>query len=325
MKFSTIGTSWITEMFIRAAKEQGELQLVSIYSRTEEAAERFATKNGALNWYTDLDDILHDESDFVYVASPNILHFEHVLTCIQHGKHVFSEKPMAYTEKQVQIIKEKANEHNVFVFEGYRHLYSPNYQILERNLDRVGKIRSVFMQYIQYSSKYDSFKEGNTPNVFSGKYAGGALMDLGVYPLSMTIDLFGTPAEVHYFPVRLSNGIDGSGTLVLTYQDFNVTIMCSKIAQGTVPSEFHGEDGTLTVDHISPINEITFFNRFTKDKEQLAVSQLGLDMVYEINAFIQMVENNDRTSFEKWMDRSKNVAKWTEKVRKDNQIVFPGE
>src|SRR5699024_12260830 len=74
------------------------------------------------------------------------------------------------------------------------------------------------------------------------------------------------PRDIDYHPVLLDNGVDGSGTLVLTYRDFNVTILCSKIAQATIPSEIHGEDGTLTIDHIAPIQKLSFYNRKKKDR-----------------------------------------------------------
>src|SRR5699024_12514399 len=105
----------------------------------------------------------------------------------------------------------------------------------------VGKVRIAFFQYIQYSSRYDAYKEGQSPNVFSKKFAGGVLMDLGVYPLSMAIDLFGEPNGIDYFPVYLSNGIDGSGTLVLSYPEHVVSILCYKVDHGTFFSIINSE------------------------------------------------------------------------------------
>ncbi|MEN2768768.1 Gfo/Idh/MocA family protein [Ornithinibacillus xuwenensis] len=325
LKYSVIGTSWITEMFINAAKKSKEAELLSIYSRREESARAFAAKNGAVKGYTNLDEMLADDSDFIYIASPNNLHFEHVMKCIDHHKHVFCEKPMAFTEFQVQEIYRAANEKNVFVFEGYRHLYSPNYRKLQASLKEVGKIRSVLFPYLQYSSRYDQFKDGSIPNVFSKDFAGGVLMDLGVYPLSMTIDLFGNPNDLDYIPLLLPNGVDGNGTLVLRYDEFTVTILISKITDSKLTAEIQGEDGVLTINHIAPITNMTLTTRKQKEVTELAGPQEELDMVYEIQAFSEMVKTNDRASFEKWMMRSAQVAKCLEKARHQNNILFPGE
>lgn len=325
MKYSTIGTSWITEMFIDAAKQTGKAELISIYSRTAETAEAFAKKNGATHWFTDLDDMLDDTSEFVYIASPNMMHYEHIVKVIKKGKHVFCEKPLVYKEEQWKAIFELAKKHQVFIFEGFRHLFSPNYKKLKAQLTEIGTIRTAIMHYVQYSSRYDIFKEGEIPNVFSEKFAGGVLMDLGVYPLSMALDLFGEPVDADYFPVKLSNGIDGSGTLVLTYEDKVITIITSKIGHALIPSEIHGENGTLTIDHVAPISSLKHYDRLTDRSIELAEPQHEIDMVYQVEAFVKMVKENDKKSYENWMERSRQVAKWTEKVRHKNGILFPGE
>ncbi|RDW17118.1 gfo/Idh/MocA family oxidoreductase [Oceanobacillus arenosus] len=326
MKFSTIGTSWITEAFINATTHFKEVELASVYSRTEEMARSFATKHGAKEWFTNIEEMLQTEIDFVYIASPNSMHYEHILTCIDHHKHVFCEKPLVLNEQQWQVIHERAKQSDIYVFEGYRHLFSPNYKLLKKSLLEVGQVRSVMFQYIQYSSKYDAFKNGNIANVFMKEFAGGALMDLGVYPLSMAIDLFGEPNDTTYFPVLLENGIDGSGTLVLTYDAFNVTILCSKIAQANMPSEIQGEDGTITVDHIAPIRQLAVYNRKTKENVNVAEEQLDLDMVYEVEVFLEMMNEGNIADHERWLERSRQVAKSLEIARKkQGSLLFPGE
>ncbi|WP_077319456.1 Gfo/Idh/MocA family protein [Virgibacillus proomii] len=326
MKFSTIGTSWITEAFIEAATLSEVAQLDSVYSRRQETAQDFAQKHGGKTAYTDIQQMLEEaNSDFVYVASPNILHPEHIKLCIQNGKHVFCEKPMVYTEKQWEEISQLAQKNHVFVFEGFRHLFSPNYYTLKEQTANIGKIRSAMLQYAKYSSRYDKYKEGKEPNVFSPNFAGGALMDLGVYPLSMAIDLFGAPKESRYFPVLLSNGIDGSGTIILTYDDFMVTILCSKITSAFLPSEIHGEDGTLIMDEIAPISELQLYNRKTDKTSQLGQKQFEADMVYEIKAFVQMVQEQNWDQHDANLERSRLVVRLTEKMRKENGLRFPGE
>lgn len=326
MKFSTIGTSWITESFIAAAKQSGSAELHAVYSRTEESAKAFAEKNGAKQWFSNLEAMLPDEeSDFIYIASPNRMHYEHMIMCMENGKHVFCEKPMVLNESQWNHVQETAKEKGVFVFEGFRHLYSPNYKKLKDQLNQVGQVRSVMLQYVQYSSKYDAFKEGKAPNVFSKEFAGGAIMDLGVYPLSLALDLFGEPNNINYFPILLSNGTDGSGTLVLNYNEFVVTILCSKIAQGTAPSEIHGEDGALRMDHVAPIEQLSFYDRKTKETTELAEKQEQLDMIYEAQAFVKMVKEQNLEEHAAGLERSRQVAKWTSEARKQHNILFPGE
>ncbi|WP_339226156.1 Gfo/Idh/MocA family oxidoreductase [Oceanobacillus sp. FSL K6-2867] len=325
MYFSTIGTSWITQRFIEAANASGRAHLHAVYSRSPQKAKQFAEDNGAVKWFTDIDEMLQEPIDFIYIASPNTLHYEHIRKSIAQGKHVFCEKPLVYTEQQWQALKEQASNKGVFIFEGLRHLFTPNYYTLKAALSKAGQIRSVMLQYVQYSSRYDEFKKGNIPNIFSKEFAGGALMDLGIYPLSMAIDLFGEPIDIAYFPVKLANGIDGSGTLIVMYSDFNVTIMCSKIAQGTIPSEIHGEDGTLTMDHLAPITTLHFYDRKTKETELLRQTGTELDMVYEFESFVKMIEENDIKYHDVLLNRSGHIVKALEKARKKENIFFTDE
>ncbi|WP_085993474.1 Gfo/Idh/MocA family protein [Oceanobacillus senegalensis] len=313
--YSTIGTGWIVSSFIEAVNKTEKAELVSVYSRTEEKAKQFAAEHDVQSWYTDIDEMLKEDTDFIYIASPNILHFEQMVKAIKQKKHVFCEKPMVLSETQWKDISRLAAEYDVFVLEGFRHLYTPNYQKLKESIPQIGPVRSAVLQYIQYSSRYDKYKEGFKPNVFTKEFAGGSLMDLGVYPLSMAIDLFGEPEGIQYFPVQLKNGVDGSGTLVLTYEDFVITILCSKIAQGLIPSEIHGEAGTLTVDHIAPISRITYYDRKAKQNHEWAEEQHEMDMIYEAEEFIRMITENDVESYEKSMERSRLVVKWLDRVR----------
>src|SRR5699024_9955646 len=144
---------------------------------------------------------------------------EHTLKCIAKKKHVFCEKTMVYTEEQWAAIERQANKAGVYVFEGFRHLFSPNYDALKSHLVQAGKVRSLLLQYVQYSSKYDAYISGDVSNLLSKGYACGTLMDMSVYPLSMAIYLFGESRYINYHPVLLDNGVDGSVTLVQTYGD----------------------------------------------------------------------------------------------------------
>lgn len=324
MKFSTIGTSWITDLFIESAQEVG-MTLVSVYSRSKENAETFADKHSAQHDFTDLTTMLDDESDFIYIASPNRLHYEHILECIRHKKHVFCEKPIVINEAQWIDVQKQAEAADVYVFEGYRHLFTPNYAALKQSLPKIGQIRGVLLPYAQYSSRYDALKRGEQPNVFSKAFAGGVLMDLGVYPLSLAIDLFGEPKDIHYYPVLLENGIDGSGTLILAYGDFNVTILCSKISHSDAPAEFQGETGTLAMDHLANTKSLQLFDRPHKKVIDLTEDTAELDMIYQVGAFAEMIQNNDQDTHHAWLNRSRQVVKWTEKARKSVGILFPDD
>ena len=181
------------------------------------------------------------------------------------------------------------------------------------------------LPYIQYSSRYDLFLQGEEPNIFSAKYSGGALVDLGVYPLYLAVGLFGEPKKVTYHPVILTSGVDGSGTLVLEYEEFVCTILCSKIAHSELLCEIHGETGTFVLEDAAPISEIKFIDSHTKESQILSVEQEEQDMVYECINFAKIIETKNDQEYERLKNWSKIVLRITEEARKQNNIIFASE
>lgn len=323
MRFATVGTSWITSAFIEAAKLSGKLTLEAVYSRRKESAEQMVEKHGAPNVFTDLEEMAKDGNiDAVYIASPNALHFENVLVFLKNKKHVICEKPIFSNTEEFKEAFRVADLNGVFLFEAIRNIHYPNTALLKEKLKDLGQIRSGIFQYVQYSSRYDKFLAGEEPNVFSRNFSGGALMDLGVYPLSLAVWLFGTPKDSRYFPVLLRNGIDGAGTLVLEYEGFNITVICSKISHSYIPSEIHGEKGSIIIEGISELEKMKFADVRTKEPVLFSREQEAQNMMYEINDFADIIAQNDRKTYETLRQSSYEVLSVIEKSRKQNGIIF---
>jgi predicted dehydrogenase len=326
LNLGTIGTGWITTSFIEAAKFSGKFNLVAVYSRTEEKAKELANTYHASKYYTDLTEMAEStEIQAVYIASPNSVHFEQALLFLKNKKHVICEKPIFSNTAELEAAYRTAEENGVYLFEAIRNIHTPNFAILKDQLAMAGKVRSTVLPYIKYSSRYDLFLQGEVPNIFSSAYSGGALVDLGVYPLYLAVGLFGEPESVSYHPVVLPSGVDGSGTLVLNYGDLVCTILCSKISDSVIPCEIHGEKGTFVLGDAAPISEIKFIDSHTKESEILSVAQEEKDMVYECVNIARIIETNNLEEYEKFKQWSQIVLRITEEARKQNNIVFDVE
>ncbi|QQZ08161.1 Gfo/Idh/MocA family protein [Heyndrickxia vini] len=322
MRFATIGTNWITSTFIESARKSGKLTLKAVYSRSIDKAKDFAAKHSVPLYFNDITELAkHPEIDIVYIASPNSLHFDHAKLLLENNKHVICEKPIFSNIKEFTEAYTIANNHGVYLFEAIRNIHTPNINQLVKQLPKIGTIRSALLHYVQYSSRYDAFLDGDTPNVFSTEFSGGALVDLGVYPLSVAIKLFGKPVTYSYHPTILRSGVDGNGTLILQYNEFVCTIICSKISHSYIPSEIHGETGTIIMNSATPTS-LELINNKTKERESISVNQEDLDMVYEIDAFTNIIENNDHHAYMKLIQFSETILSITETVRKQNNIIF---
>ena len=128
MKVATIGTGFIVDWFLDAVKQNEGVTCVAMYTRKKEHAQNLADKYDIKDIYEDLEAMLNREDiDFVYVASPNSLHFQYSLQAMQHGKHVICEKPFTSNCREFRILDTYAREHHLFLFEAIVTSHMPNY------------------------------------------------------------------------------------------------------------------------------------------------------------------------------------------------------
>lgn len=326
INLGTVGTGWITESFIQAAQLSKQLHLVGVYSRTKEKAEKLADTYNAPFFFTEIEEMAkNNEIQAVYIASPNSVHFEQAITFLKNKKHVICEKPIFSNIAELEEANRIAEENGVYLFEAIRSIHTPNYRILKEKLPIAGNLRSAIFPYIKYSSKYDNFLQGEEPNIFSTTYSGGALVDLGVYPIYVAVGLFGKPNKVSYHPVLLSSGVDGSGTLLLEYEDFVCTILCSKVSYSEIPCEIHGEKGTFVMKDVAPISEIKFVDSHTKKSGIISVEQEEQNMVYECRNIAKIIETKNNKEYKKLKNLSNIVLHITEEARRQNNIAFASE
>lgn len=326
MRLGTIGTNWITDQFIKAVNEIEGIELTAVYSRSAQKAEEFAAKHEAALHFTSLQEMAaSDAIDCVYIASPNSLHFEQALLFLEHKKHVICEKPIFSNLQELEAAFHCAEQHGVFLFEAMKNIHVPNFTEVQDNLGKVGEIRSVLLHFNKYSSRYNNVLRGEEPNIFSLNFSGGALVDLGVYPVALAVSLFGKPDHVAYSPVLIPTGADGSGTLVLNYDSFVCTILCSKITTSYVNSEIQGEHGTISIGNAGTMANAAFIDIHTGERTELGTEQPGENMKYEVESFVRIVRDNNRAEYERLKQISRNVLAITETARKQNGIVYASE
>lgn len=293
IQLGMIGTSKIAAQFADAVKDSKAYEFAAIYSRKEDTAKAFCTEYPFKKIYTDLNELACDpEVDAVYIASPNSLHFSQALLMLTHKKHVICEKPVCVTIGECRQLFHTSRENNVILLEAMRPAFDPAFMAVREHLHKLGTIRRVSFSFCQYSSRYDNFKKGIIANVFNPKMGGGALLDIGIYPVYMLAFLFGQPEYVRCMDIRLNNGIDGMGEISAAYKNFIADISYSKITNSFVPSRIEGENGYMTINKISePTEVIIHYN--DKHSETIYKSEPINNMIYEAKAFAHMVKDHD--------------------------------
>lgn len=324
IKLAVIGTNWITDQFIEAALKTGEYELTAIYSRSLESAEQFGQKYSSPALFNDLTTLAESPLvDVVYIASPNSLHGPQAIQMMQAGKHVIVEKPMAASFALATEMFDVAQENNVLLFEAFMSPHLPNFKRLKEAMSGIGKIRKALITYCQYSSRYPKYLAGENPNTFNPEFANGSIMDIGFYCLSSAIELFGEPNTVKAHAQLLDSGLDGSGSVILGYQGFEVVLQHSKTSDSYLPSEIQGEEGVLLVEMISTAKKLTKFTRGSDIGIDLSVKQDSNPMYYEALEFAHQF--NNKMSNESCTQRSLIVAKLLEEIRHQTGVKFPSD
>ncbi|OCT14556.1 oxidoreductase [Paenibacillus pectinilyticus] len=325
IRFAVIGTNWITEEFIHAARETGAFELTAVYSRTEEKAAEFAAKFDVAHRFTDLNAFAESDTfDAVYIASPNSLHAEYAIHCMNHGKHVLCEKPAASNSAELAAMIDAARSNNVVFMEALKSTLMPNFKEIQNHLHKLGPIRRYFASYCQYSSRYDAYKQGTVLNAFNPIFSNGSMMDLGVYCIYPCVVLFGAPERVQANAVMLESGVDGEGSLLLSYEGMDAVIQHSKIASSYLPTEIQGELATMVIDRINQPENVQIRYR-DGSVEDLTVPQSARTMRYEAEEFIRLIEEGTTESATNSHANSSAAMAIMDEARRQIGLVFPAD
>ena len=324
MKIGTIGTGSIVSWVMTEALRTDGMEWGAVCSRRAETGRALAERFGVAKVYTDLDAMLADEAlDFIYIASPNSLHYAQTRRALLAGKNVICEKPFAPTRAQAEELAALAQEKGLFLFEGITTMYLPHLALIREKLAEIGPVRQAACTFCQYSSKYDALRAGETPNVFNPAFAGGALMDINLYNLYFAYGLFGVPEKLSYHAHKHANGIDTSGVLVLEYPDFVCQCTGAKDCQGDNGAVILGEKGRIRVD--GPASMCSRVTVVTADGEQAFDLQNGEPAWYfEMQGIAERVAAGDYADCYRRLADTVEVAGLLERARQDAGIVFPG-
>ena len=254
-----VGTGKISRQFAAAVRATPGVLPQLVFSREEATGQRYAKECGVADYTASWEGFLADPRvEAVYIATPNVTHYRQALEALQAGKHVLCEKPLTTDAARFEILASEAASRGLVLMEGMRILHDPVFSLIKKTLPRLGKIIRADFIYCQYSSRYDSFKEGIVLNAFNPLLSNAAVMDIGVYPVALDAALFGLGEVVFASSTFLHNGFEGAGKAVVDHGGFQSTLTWSKIADSTSPTVISGENGTLMIDRLSGTTRVDF-------------------------------------------------------------------
>lgn len=326
MKLGILGTGQIVKDMLQGIHE---LDLEKIYilgtEQTREETEGLKEKYNLNKTFYDYDELLASDIDTVYVALPNMLHFSFSKKALEHDKNVIVEKPACANMGELYDLIKIAVTKSLLFFEASLVFYFPMIKSLLEDVKKIGEIQIVSLNFSQYSSRYDKFKQGEILPVFDPECAGGALMDLNIYNINFLFALFGKPDSYSYH-ANITHGIDTSGIFIADYPTFKACCVAAKSCKAPTYVCIEGDEGTIL--SYNSMNKAHSYEVHLKDGETIK-REFNQDnhhrMYYEFKTFIDAINNKDYKLNLRALEFMYDVSEVMTEARIKAGIEFPND
>ena len=248
-----IGLGDLAKTVAGQLNKSGRHEIVSCYTRNYDKAIAFAEKYGGKAYVTAEEAITAEGVDAVYIVTPHSSHYKYAKLALELGKPVLCEKAFTVTAKETDELIALAKEKNIYLCEAMWTWFSESANKTKEwiDTDKIGRVQGADFTY--HVRTIDKKGRHTDP-----KRAGGALLDITIYPITYAYRLWGTPAGIDSMGV-IKEGIDHSEKIVFTYPDFKVNISAS-IAdfKGLEKMTIKGENGDIVAPFYHCCNGVTY-------------------------------------------------------------------
>ncbi|HEU4850035.1 MAG TPA: Gfo/Idh/MocA family oxidoreductase, partial [Terrimesophilobacter sp.] len=247
LRWGILGTGWIAHAQTADLLANG-FTVTAVGSRTMDAAAAFAGEFGIRNAHATYEELVaDDEVDAVYVSTPHPLHAANALLALEAGRHVLVEKPFALNAREARQVIDLAESRGLVALEAMWTRYLPTMVRLRTLIADgvIGDVRTLIADHDQVLSD-DPLARGLNPDL-----GGGALLDLGIYPVSFAYDLFGTPTTVLANAAMTATGVDRQTAIVLGFDGGRQAVMHAALdTRGPNRAVVLGTKGRIELDAV---------------------------------------------------------------------------
>lgn len=246
LRVGVIGLGGIFRRVMTDFHNARNCELYAVAARDIERAREAAVKYGAKRAFGSYEELAEcQEVDMVYVATPHSFHRSHTLMCLAHGKHVLCEKAFAMNGREAREMVSAARENGLFIMEAMWTRFMPAMEKLRQLYaeGELGEIRHITADF-GYAAEYDP-----KSRIFAPELGGGALMDVGIYPLSICAMLLGTEAEdIQSQCVLAPSGVDVRTSMQLRYASgATAQLMSATDVNGTSRMTIYAQRATVEI------------------------------------------------------------------------------
>lgn len=324
IRWGILGCGSIANKFAEALSFVDDAQLVAVGSRSAEKAKEFGDKYKAPRHYGSYQELADDKDvDIVYVATPHNFHCENTIMCLEAGKAVLCEKAFAANAQQAKAMIDCARKKKLFLMEAMWTRFLP-IMVKVRQLLAEEAIGDVRMLDADFCFRCDDGSEKT--RLLAPELAGGALLDVGVYLISLSSMIFGTPDRIHSDAYLGKTGVDEQAAIILSFDKGRLATMCAAV-RTLSPQEatIMGTKGMIRL-HSSwwNGNKLTLI-RPDKEDQFIELASHSNGFVYEIEAAHQALRKGLLETDIMPLDESLAIMQTIDVIRKQCGLKYPFE
>ncbi len=321
IKFGIIGAGNIAHTFAEAlSATEGEAYAVA--SRNMAKAEAFKDKHQFKKAYDSYQDLYQDEAvDCVYIATPHGLHYEHMMEALDYNKPIICEKAFTLNSVQAQAVYDKAHQRGVFVLEAMWTRFLPTIQAVVKAVNDgvIGDVVELNANFHFQPDKHDEHR------LFNPALGGGALLDIGIYPITLANLILGEPTTITSEVTFYHTGTDLEETITYHYENATATLSASLDKPVNRDAIIKGTKGIIKLPRFWASEHAHIYDLNNQHINTIAYPHDVNGFEYQIRAVIDCLKAGKLESHIMPASTSIAVLKQMDALRKDWQMRYPQE
>lgn len=323
ISWGILATGGIARVFTRDLVVHGH-RVAAVGSRSSDRADDFAAEFGIPAAHGSYEDLVADPGvDVIYVATPHAFHAENARAALEHDKHVLVEKAFTLNAAEAREVVALAGDNGRLVMEAMWTRFLPHMRFVREVVasGRIGSVRSLHAEHAQ------QLPSDPTHRVNDLRLGGGALLDLGVYPISFAHDVLGPPTEITAQGVLLPTGADASVATILRHAGGAMSTSYSSMeARGRNAAVILGTEGRVEISAVWFTPSVVTVHDASGDVvEQFDRPVSGTGMQYQASEVERLLQEGATASQLMSPAESVAVMETMDQVRAAIGVTYPGE
>ncbi len=325
IRWGILSTGKIAHAFARDLQLLPDAELIAVGSRSQSSAERFGDVFDVPHRHSSYEDLAVDpDVDVIYVATPHHLHKDNTIMALRAGKAVLCEKPIAINASETEAMIRTAREEGRFLMEAMWTRFVPvvaAVRALVLQKDAIGPLR-MFAGDFGFRADYDPHGR-----LFAPEMGGGALLDVGIYPISMASMFFERqPDEIATLAHLGETGVDEEAAMIFSYATGQLaTLYTANRTRTPIEATVMGEDGYIRIH--SPMNHPEQFtlSMAGQPDELIEMPIEGEGYQYQAAEVMQCLRQNELESAVMPLNESLAIMQTLDRIRERWNLKYPME